>query len=449
MTAESLAAVPLRFRFLRDAKQTGRLHNSPFLLFDYEKPIDFARMFDGMDPTPIDGDSDGGGVHVKGMYMRPVKRPGGGFRLNFGGKNIFGNTPMENTLFTTYTEIDAKARNEKLMTRLRQMPIHASMDFRTVLSRRENNEIIGLFGLQAALVAGSISIMGGRPALDLYSAMGPGEGVVGQYLAQRPGQARLLGALTFAPGMILAADLGAQVPRSLWTLANAAPKGSDIKDLLEPVLGLLESWTGELNVVATGIAPPALHGDKIGDVFERFGKSLEGTILFGVEADSSAEIVKSLEGFLSSEAAKNSEFAFETLEDGGKKSFRSGGKAARSTGVKHLALGAGEKLVVISIANSLETCLQRRDGALAKRGTVPLPTKFGLIQGPVKLWVQNDTLRYVPLWYRMMRGMLAGSSVKHRAEWIQAKLEKELLSENLAVSLSWARKYGVMLRVLF
>jgi len=447
LTPETFAALPLRYRFFLDPKADNR-RPTPFLVFDHEKEIAFDKMFANMNPQPLEGAA---AWHVRGVHMCKVKRPNGGFRLNFGNRDFFGQSPTENPLFTTYTEITAKPDNERLMTRLRQMPIHAMFDFRKILSQRENKELVGLFGPKGALVAGSITKMGNRPVVDLHSAIRAGEGLVGAYLAKKPGHARILGALNFEPHAIFAVDLGTQVPRMVLTLANGARQGADLKDVLEPLIDLLDVWTGELTVVAAGVAPPAEVGDAIDldEIFARFAKSLEGTIIFGVEEDSSADVINSLETFLGSDAAKKSEFEFEAAGEKGRRTFLMAGKASKDIGVKFVSFGGGDRLVVVSIANTATKCLDRRDGTLAKQSSVRTPKKLGLAQGPVNIWVHNHTLRYVSAWCRAWPDFGFGSRTENIRKWILDTLENKLLSENFAASLSWTARTGTMLRLLF
>lgn len=437
LTPESLAAAPLKFKFLREAG-AARLTRSPFLQFDYQKKIDFGEMFAPMRPMPLDIP---GGYDVKGMLLAPVLRPGGGYRMNFGHRGKFGAKPTENEVLTKFHEFQAPAPNERLMQRLRQLPVYVQMDTRPLMSERESQRISALFGPKGGLLSGSITSMGNRPVVDAYSGIGPGEGVVGQYLDRVPRMGVVLGSLNFEPGLLIAADLGKLVPRSLLTLLNAAPESE--KAAVDTVRGLLESWDGRITVAGAGVEPPAKLGDTI-DIdkqFERLAGSLHGTVLFGLEDDSAAEIVRDIEAFLSGPAAKQTGLPVEVVEDGRRRAFRVAGQ-------KVLSFGAGKRIVAIGVANTLARSCSLRDGSLQAVGAVRAPRKFTMVNGPVKMWAHKGLLRYLGLWFRGLDDLF-GRSVENRVGWIRRTLEDELLRENLAASLTWDRRFGTMLRLMF
>jgi hypothetical protein len=125
------------------------------------------------------------------------------------------------------------------------------------------------------------------------------------------------------------------------------------------------------------------------------------------------------------------------------------GRASKDIGMKFVSFGGGDRLVVVSIANTATKCLDRRDGTLARQSSVRAPKKLGLAQGPVKIWVHNDTLRYVSAWCRAWPDFRFGSRTENIRKWTLDTLENKLLSENFAASLSWTARTGTMLRLLF
>jgi len=222
---------------------------------------------------------------------------------------------------------------------------------------------------------------------------------------------------------------------------NAVPKSQ--RAAVDTISGLLESWDGRITILGTGTEPPAKLEARI-DLdrqFEQLTKSLHGTVLFGLEDDSAAEIVKDIEKFLNSPAAKKTGLHVQLVEDGARRAFQIAGQ-------KFVSFGAGKRLVAIGVANTLIRSCELRDGCLQGSSTVHTPKKFGMVNGPVRLWTHRGLLRYVGLWFRSVN-WLFGRSLENRIAWILKTLEDDLLGQDLALSLNWNRRFGTMLRVLF
>jgi hypothetical protein len=434
----TLAALPLRARLYKRADDAR--FESPLLHFDSGKSIAWGDVFEAMNPEPVAGLAKA--WEVRGMFIHQVARPDQGFRLNFGrgfGKD-FGDDPAKDPLFKAYSDVDATPLLPRLAARIRQAPIHVMFDVGGPLTSGLDREFKALFGPRALLLGGSVSRLGKQLVLDAFCGCGAGDGLVGNYLAPRAGAARILGAMHRTPGGIFTADLGKHFSRAAMTALRALQPGDDLRAAKRTLDEFLEVWTGEVTVVFDGRDPgPEVDFER---QMETLARSLHGSITLGIEDDAGSEIEAGLESALRGPAGKLLGLDAKAIGEGPQLTF------AILGGRKHLAVGSTARLLTISIADRPERCLADLRQTLQSRSTVPTPGKFGMAQGPVKLWLRAGLVRYVHAWGRYA-GELVGREATNITAWAQQTLEQDLLPEDVALTLSWDKRTGSSLRVVF
>lgn len=433
LTPETLAALPLRVRLLRQPGKERLRSMRALMHFDHARRVDWGKVFENMRPEEVDAQQSL--WRVQRMWVRELQKADGSFRMIFGDAFGLGSDQeaarKHPLLHTEYELAAGRPMLPKTTTaQLQAAPVWLSLDLNQV--EEIDKEITQVMGPGVSRLGVALNLMAGRPQVDVFSGIRPGLGLVGTMLEKRPRNASLVGTLGFNADLLLNLDLGKDFTGALKT-AWAAGAGQ----LPDAVETLLEDWSGALSLALTADAPGQAAGeDQAQAAQDRLLQSSRGSLCLRVEAGAGrdcAAAVEKLLGRMPGEAV--------AIE---------GHHAFPLPGGKWVAVSQTEELLTLGLGRDAAEAMALSRGAHASKSKIPVPHRLALVQGPLKLNVSPKLLPYTHQPLRELVAMVMRPlRDSQRMKWVQERLCGGLLRESLTLGLSWSARRGTWLRLLF